>query len=117
MLTEKIMHECIIKLLGVDAKNPDLDEIECLVKLLVAIGKLIDHPKSKDYMDAYFARIRDMSYNADLPNREKFMLQELVQLRKGQWKEDQAAKIAAVQRAAKESKAEEAMFLDHGISL
>merc|ERR1719201_1602670 len=44
MLTEKIMHECVIKLLG-DVKNPDLDEVECLVKLLMAIGKLIDHPK------------------------------------------------------------------------
>ena len=39
MLTEKIMHECVIKLLG-DVKSPDLDEIECLVKLLKEIGKM-----------------------------------------------------------------------------
>jgi translation initiation factor 4G len=68
MLTEKIMHECVIKLLG-DVKNPDLDEVECLVKLLTAIGKMIDHPKSKEYMDAYFTRIRDMSLHSELPNR------------------------------------------------
>lgn len=89
MLTEKIMHECVIKLLG-DVKNPDLDEVECLVKLLTAIGKLIDHPKSKEYMDAYFARIRDMSLHSSLPNRVRFMLQEVIELRRGAWKERKA---------------------------
>ena len=32
------------------------------MKLLTAIGKLIDHPKSKEYMDAYFARIRECAH-------------------------------------------------------
>ena len=89
MLTEKIMHECVIKLLG-DVQNPDLDEVECLVKLLTAIGKLIDHPKSKQHMDAYFQRIRDMSTHEGLPNRVRFMLQEVIELRRGQWKERKA---------------------------
>jgi len=103
MLTEKIMHECVIKLLGRDTKDPDLDEVECLVKLLTAIGKLIDHPKSKEYMDAYFARIRDMSLHSSLPNRVRFMLQEVIELRRGQWKErkvDPALRAASAASAS-----------------
>ena len=99
MLTEKIMHECVIKLLG-DVANPDLDEVECLVKLLTAIGKLIDHPKSKEYMDAYFLRIREMAINSTLPNRVRFMLQELIELRKGQWKERKVDANLRAQSAA-----------------
>ena len=33
--------------------------------------------RSKEYMDAYFARIRDMSLHSSLPNRVRFMLQEV----------------------------------------
>ena len=90
LLTEKIMHECIIKLLGVDTPNPDLDEVECLVKLLTSIGSTIDHARSKEYMDAYFNRIRDMSKNDALPNRVRFMLQEIIELRRGAWKQRKA---------------------------
>lgn len=75
----------MIKLLG-DVKNPDLDEVECLVKLLTAIGALIDHAKAKAHMDEYFTRIRDMANNLGLPNRVRFMLQELIELRRGSWK-------------------------------
>ena len=84
MLTEKIMHECVIKLLG-DVKNPDLDEVECLCKLLTSIGKLIDHQKAKAHMDEYFSRIKDMSTNEKLPLRVRFMLQEVIELRRGHW--------------------------------
>jgi len=109
MLTEKIMHECVIKLLG-DVKNPDLDEVECLVKLLKSIGKLIDHPKAKDHMDSYFARIKEMANNMELPNRVRFMLQETMDFRRGGWdrrKPDPAAKAAAAkQNAAQHGRAD-----------
>jgi len=84
MLTEKIMHECLIKLLG-EVQNPDEDEIECLCKLLLTIGKMIDHPKAKLHMDQYFARMQEMAQNPNLPNRMRFMLQETIELRRGQW--------------------------------
>merc|ERR1719502_1590003 len=41
MLTEKIMHECLIKLLG-DIENPSEDDVECLCKLMTTIGKQMD---------------------------------------------------------------------------
>ena len=43
MLTENIIHDCVVKLL----KSNDEESIECLCKLLVTIGKDLDHPKAK----------------------------------------------------------------------
>lgn len=84
MLTEKIMHECLMKLLG-EVENPDEDEIECLCKLLTTIGKMIDHAKAKPHIDEYFLRMNEMAKNAALPNRMRFMLQECIDLRRGNW--------------------------------
>ncbi|KAL0429428.1 UNVERIFIED_CONTAM: Eukaryotic translation initiation factor 4G [Sesamum radiatum] len=53
MLTERIMHECINKLLG-QYQNPDEENIEALCKLMSTIGEMIDHPKAKEHIDAYF---------------------------------------------------------------
>ena len=43
MLTESIMHDCIVKLL----RRNDEESFECLCKLLVTIGKDLDHEKGK----------------------------------------------------------------------
>ncbi|KAG8391467.1 hypothetical protein BUALT_Bualt01G0190800 [Buddleja alternifolia] len=51
MLTERIMHECINKLLG-QHQNPDEENIEALCTLMSTIGEMIDHPKAKNHMDA-----------------------------------------------------------------
>ncbi len=74
MLPEKIMHECITKLLG-DLKNPSHEDMEALCRLMTTIGRLLDHPKAKDYMDTYFARMKELARNKTLPSRIRFMLQ------------------------------------------
>jgi translation initiation factor 4G len=97
MLTEKIMHECLIKLLG-DIEHPDEDEVECLCKLMSTVGSLIDHERAKSHMDEYFTRMSHMSNNADLPTRMRFMLQEIIDLRRGGWRQrvaDPTVKVAA----------------------
>lgn len=43
MLTEVIMHDCIVKLL----KNHDDESLECLCRLLSTIGKDLDFEKAK----------------------------------------------------------------------
>lgn len=43
MLTEVIMHDCIVKLL----KNHDEESLECLCRLLSTIGKDLDFAKAK----------------------------------------------------------------------
>jgi hypothetical protein len=56
MLTIRIMHEYIKKLLG-EYQNPDTEHVEALCKLMSTIGNMIDHPKAKEYIDAYFDRM------------------------------------------------------------
>ncbi|MCD7470729.1 hypothetical protein HAX54_010825 [Datura stramonium] len=46
MLTERIMHECIQKLLG-QYQTPDEEDIESLCKLMSTIGEMIDIPRRK----------------------------------------------------------------------
>ena len=84
MLTEKIMHECITRLLG-DIKNPSHEDMEALCKLMTTIGQKLDHSKAKDYMDKYFARMKELSRNKQLPSRIRFMLQDVIALRQNKW--------------------------------
>lgn len=86
MLTERIMHECIKKLLGQD-QNPDEENIEALCKLMSTIGEMIDHPKAKDHMDAYFDIMTQLSNNMKLSSRVRFMLRDAIDLRKNKWQQ------------------------------
>lgn len=43
MLTETIMHDCVVKLL----KNHDKESLECLCRLLSTIGKDLDFEKAR----------------------------------------------------------------------
>ncbi|CAN4125996.1 unnamed protein product [Withania somnifera] len=86
MLTERIMHECINKLLG-DYQNPDEENVEALCKLMSTIGEMIDHAKAKEYMDAYFDWMENLSNNMKLSSRVRFMLKDSIDLRKNKWQQ------------------------------
>lgn len=43
MLTERIMHDCIMNLL----KATDEESLECLCRLVSTVGKSLDHDKAK----------------------------------------------------------------------
>lgn len=86
MLTERIMHECIKKLIG-EFQHPEEENVEALCKLMSTIGHMIDHPKAKEHIDAYFFRMTKMSNNQGLPSRLRFMLRDLIDLRKNGWQE------------------------------
>ncbi|MCD7453633.1 hypothetical protein HAX54_021686 [Datura stramonium] len=86
MLTERIMHECIKKLLG-DYQNPDEENVEALCKLMSTIGEMIDHAKAKEHIDAYFDRMEKLSNNMKLSSRVRFMLKDSIDLRKNKWQQ------------------------------
>nr|GMC91234.1 eukaryotic translation initiation factor 4G [Ipomoea batatas] len=86
MLTERIMHECIKKLLG-EYQNPDEENIEALCKLMSTIGEMIDHPKAKEHMDFYFEMMSNLSNNMKLSSRVRFMLKDAIDLRKNKWQQ------------------------------
>ncbi|KAG6002114.1 hypothetical protein E4U21_003440 [Claviceps maximensis] len=92
MLTERIMHECVHKL--VDYRGlPDEAEIESLSKLLRTIGANLDATeKSRPMMDVYFQRIQTMLEIPELQSRMKFMLMDVVDLRKQRWISKEANK-------------------------
>lgn len=85
MLTERIMLECVHKL--VDHKGiPDEAEIESLSKLLRTIGGNLDmSEKGRPMMDVYFGRITSMMESPELPSRMKYMLMDVVDLRRANW--------------------------------
>ncbi|KAI8545536.1 hypothetical protein RHMOL_Rhmol07G0047200 [Rhododendron molle] len=93
MLTERIMHECIKKLLGQyqnplgQYQNPDEEDIEALCKLMSTIGEMIDRPKAKDHMDAYFDMMAVLSNDMKLSSRLRFMLKDSIDLRKNKWQQ------------------------------
>ncbi|KAH9906169.1 hypothetical protein F4778DRAFT_635080 [Xylariomycetidae sp. FL2044] len=92
MLTERIMHECVKKLVDYSG-TPDEAEIESLCKLLRTIGGNLDATeKSKAYMNVYFGRIQSMIELPDLPSRLQFMLMDIVDLRKANWHSKEANK-------------------------
>lgn len=74
MLTERIMHECVKKLVDYEG-TPDEAEVESLTSLLKTIGENLDSAdRGRPMMDAYFKRISAMIETPDLPSRLKFML-------------------------------------------
>ncbi|KAI8324654.1 ARM repeat-containing protein, partial [Martensiomyces pterosporus] len=84
MLTERIMHECVKRLLS-NVDTPEEEETESLAKLITTVGKKLDRPQAKSYMDAYFARIQTMSTNKHLTSRIRFMLKDVIDLRQANW--------------------------------
>ncbi|KAI9167359.1 LOW QUALITY PROTEIN: Eukaryotic translation initiation factor 4 gamma [Paramyrothecium foliicola] len=92
MLTERIMHECVRKL--VDYKGvPDEAEIESLCKLLRTIGANLDATeKGRPMMDAYFQRIQTMADLPELQSRMRFMLLDVIDLRRANWHSKEANK-------------------------
>ena len=85
MLTERIMHECVKKLVDYEGM-PDEAEVESLTNLLRTIGQPLDSTTNgPKMMDAYFGKISEMIVIEGLPSRLKFMLMDIVDLRKKNW--------------------------------
>jgi translation initiation factor 4G len=120
MLTERIMHECIKKLLG-NYESPDEENIEALCKLMSTIGEMIDHPKAKEHIDAYFDRMRSLSTSQLISSRVRFLLRDSIDLRKNKWQQrrkvDGPKKIDEVHRDAAQEKHAQSSRLARGPSM
>lgn len=120
MLTERIMHECIKKLLG-QYENPDEEDVEALCKLMSTIGEMIDHSKAKEHMDAYFDRMAKLSNNMKLSSRVRFMLKDSIELRKNKWQQRRKVegpkKIEEVHRDAAQERQFQTSRLSRGPSM
>lgn len=84
MLTERIMHECIKKLLG-NVENPEEEEIESLCKLFTTIGRQLDTEKSSARIDVYIKRMEELSKSSHISSRMQYMLLDVLELRERKW--------------------------------
>ncbi|KZF22759.1 hypothetical protein L228DRAFT_238670 [Xylona heveae TC161] len=92
MLTERIMHECVKKLVDFEG-TPDEAEVESLTKLLGTIGKSLDSTeRGPALMEVYFQRINQMIEIPDLNSRLRFMLMDIIDLRRKGWKSKDSEK-------------------------
>jgi len=67
MLTERIMHECIKKLLG-NVENPQ-EEIQSLCKLLRSVGKSLDTNKARAHMVVCFLQMKELTGGGNVYSR------------------------------------------------
>ena len=84
ILNEKILHECVKRLL----LSEDEDTIECLCTLMVTAGKLLDRPAAKHYMDYYFKMMGETAEKVGKKpgfNRLAVMLRETIDIRQNLW--------------------------------
>ena len=77
--------------------NPRPDDIECLCKLLTTVGMPMDMSQrtfkkhdgkidtTQEAMHVYFRRIEALSNNEALDARHRFMLKDLIELRRNKW--------------------------------
>lgn len=94
LLSEAILHKCIKSLLEKrrEQKYSQMsDDLECLCKMMPTIGKKLDQGEAIKLMDQYFERMNKLRRIAPtekdqaLPQRIKFLLQDLLELRANGW--------------------------------
>lgn len=87
MLTLRIMHECVQKLLNFEG-DPDEAAVENLTTLLKSVGATMEEDEQgPGLLKVYFDRIDNVLLKSDkLLSRPRFMIMDLIDLRKAGWK-------------------------------
>lgn len=113
MLNEKIMQECIRRLLA-NVTDPEEEEVESLSKLVETVGSALDSTqRGQEIMDVYMGRMEQLTKCDSLSSRIKFMVLDVIDLRKNRWAgskrdkgpktiqeiHDEAAKAAALKES------------------
>ena len=96
MLTARIMHECIIKLLA--APPTDEESLESLCELLTTVGKDLENETTRRLaagpeeapgirpLNDYFKRMAEIVKSKQTTSRVRSMLQDLIDLRRDSWR-------------------------------
>ncbi|PON99783.1 Armadillo-type fold containing protein [Trema orientale] len=115
MLPEKIIHHCIQILLALH-QTPNEEDVEALCILISTTGGIIDRPKTKKNVDAYFEGLKTLSNNMKLSSRVRFMVKDVIDLRESKWQQrrkiEGPKKIEEVHRDATQEQLTEASRLD-----
>jgi len=85
---DTILHRCCEQLLVGRKKQPlsdQAEDLECLCHLIRTAGKNLDTTVGKVRMDQYFDRLRKVVENENMPVRIRFMIQDLIDMRRNKW--------------------------------
>ncbi|KAF9441096.1 ARM repeat-containing protein [Macrolepiota fuliginosa MF-IS2] len=120
MLTERIMHMCVKKLLS-NVNNPEEEEVESLCQLLTTVGSRLDTQKAHAHMDAYFRAMAELAKSPNLRPRLQLMLQDVIELRERKWVARNAIAPPSMitqshKRAAKGKAAQEKEYFQRSIN-
>lgn len=84
LIGEKIMHAVIAELLR-DIQNPEEEEIESFCKLFTCVGPKLDIPLAAKQIESYLARMTLLTQNTILSTRVRFMVLDVLDLRRKKW--------------------------------
>lgn len=88
IMHDSILHRCCEQLLVGRRRQPiedQAEDLECLVHLMRTCGRLLDTPKAKVRMDQYFERLLQHTQNEEMPLRIRFMIQDILEMRRNKW--------------------------------
>jgi hypothetical protein len=103
LLAEKTLHHCFKLLLekhyqifdffnqpgSPQPQDSDFDQLESFCKLLTTVGRTVDRPQAKQFMDSYFSYLQQIMGQPTIIPRMKFHIEQIVELRRCGW--DQAS--------------------------
>ncbi|KAK6630223.1 hypothetical protein RUM43_015016 [Polyplax serrata] len=98
ILQECVLHKCIQTLLLYTSRSSRKDrdvseDVECLAQIMRTCGRILDTNKGQILMDQYFVRMKILAENQEFPKRIRFMLKDVIELRKGGWVPRKATSI------------------------
>lgn len=74
------------KLLGPDDQScPAEENVEAICLFLRTAGKQLDHLYSRQIMESYFKRLKDLETYQQLSPRMRFMVRDVTDLRANNW--------------------------------
>lgn len=85
LLPTNILHDCIKQLLSrktTQSYKDKIQDLECLSEIMKNIGHMLDQNDARLIMDQYFERMEKYSMSDELPSRIRFMLLDVIDLRK-----------------------------------
>uniref|UniRef100_U5EPX1 Eukaryotic translation initiation factor 4 gamma 2 n=1 Tax=Corethrella appendiculata TaxID=1370023 RepID=U5EPX1_9DIPT len=95
MLPEVHLHNLLQEIIKKKYKTNEssCEDMEYLAQLIKTCGKNMDTELGKQLMDQYFDRMEQLSQSNMYPPRIRFLLRDVIELRKNNWKPRQVARV------------------------
>lgn len=96
MLGEPHLHKMLRSLFtnkSSASTEKNCEDMECLAQLIKTCGKNLDTELGKQLMDQYFDRMEQYSLSSKFPPRIRFLLRDLIELRKNNWTPRKVARV------------------------